>query len=669
MWIGTLGGLVRFDLSETSSDNYKVFEKLSGNTVNAILVDNSNEKWIGTVNGLYRYNNAVWKEYTTDDGLGNNNVTALTMDDNWNLYVGTAAGLDIFDGQNWIKNTLTNRMVKLYVTSMLLTPDDLFWVTATAGVYLDDGVHVTLYTRSEGLAGPNAKATTTDRFGTVWALTDNGVSQFITRSWWRYFTMEHGFPQSPEGFRGDLAFDEEGNLWAANTGVSKFDGADWMHYDKSSGLAGDIVSSIVIEDSGVKWFGTDKGLSRFDDASWTTYRTGDFTGREYFDEPAKRIVVDYDGRVWAASDNGLNIYDGSTWAPAPADAALDFTRISAMAVDSSGIVWVGTEEGGLGAYAGSAWTIHVQPEDSPVLEILTDRQRRVWVAVEEGVAVNDGAGWEFFASYNANFEHKITSLSLDENDCIWAGDTESLYKYDGAGWTNVIPFEGVKDVNVRSIAVANDTLIWIGTESDGLVKYNGKTWKSHSPITGFPTANINDIRLDHDNMLWVATQDIGLLKYFGVWGISYAMKEGLSSPDVRSIFVDNRNNKWLGMSNGITVFGTEMENLGRKSGMFEAATAANIERDFAFHQNYPNPFNSLTTIRLDVNVSVRGKIVVYNVAGQRIRVLGDQMMPPGTYYFTWDGTNSAGMPVSSGIYIYQLQAGIHSRSGKMVLIR
>ncbi|MFQ5510959.1 MAG: T9SS type A sorting domain-containing protein [Candidatus Krumholzibacteriia bacterium] len=88
-------------------------------------------------------------------------------------------------------------------------------------------------------------------------------------------------------------------------------------------------------------------------------------------------------------------------------------------------------------------------------------------------------------------------------------------------------------------------------------------------------------------------------------------------------------------------------------------------------QNYPNPFNPATTIRYSIREPGHVRLRVYNVAGQLVRTLANELQTPvaGGFAVTWDGRNEAGSPVSSGIYFYKLVAPGFTRTRKMVLLK
>jgi len=98
---------------------------------------------------------------------------------------------------------------------------------------------------------------------------------------------------------------------------------------------------------------------------------------------------------------------------------------------------------------------------------------------------------------------------------------------------------------------------------------------------------------------------------------------------------------------------------------FEAA----IPEIFALHQNYPNPFNPTTSIRFDLPEDALVRITVYDLLGRQIINLVNTDMTAGYRSALWNGTDTYGKPVSSGMYIYQIQAGSFVQSKKMVLLK
>ncbi|MDP3023968.1 MAG: FlgD immunoglobulin-like domain containing protein [candidate division Zixibacteria bacterium] len=94
-----------------------------------------------------------------------------------------------------------------------------------------------------------------------------------------------------------------------------------------------------------------------------------------------------------------------------------------------------------------------------------------------------------------------------------------------------------------------------------------------------------------------------------------------------------------------------------------------IPTAYALNANYPNPFNPTTNISFALPIDSKVSLKIYNVAGQLVRTLVNETMVAGTHTVTWDGINSNGEKVASGIYFYKLNAGDYSKTMKMVMTK
>ncbi len=94
-----------------------------------------------------------------------------------------------------------------------------------------------------------------------------------------------------------------------------------------------------------------------------------------------------------------------------------------------------------------------------------------------------------------------------------------------------------------------------------------------------------------------------------------------------------------------------------------------IPDEFIVHQNFTNPFNPETEIRFALTKDSHVLINIYNTLGQQIGTLIDTPYVAGFHSVRWDGKDRNGSPVSSGVYLYQIQAGEFSQARKMSLIR
>ena len=94
-----------------------------------------------------------------------------------------------------------------------------------------------------------------------------------------------------------------------------------------------------------------------------------------------------------------------------------------------------------------------------------------------------------------------------------------------------------------------------------------------------------------------------------------------------------------------------------------------LPSNYMLYQNYPNPFNPMTEIKFDIPEAVKVELKIYNILGQEVNTLINDVRPAGAYRVFWDSKNAGGSSVASGVYVYQLKAGNFTNAKKMVLMR
>jgi flagellar hook assembly protein FlgD len=86
-------------------------------------------------------------------------------------------------------------------------------------------------------------------------------------------------------------------------------------------------------------------------------------------------------------------------------------------------------------------------------------------------------------------------------------------------------------------------------------------------------------------------------------------------------------------------------------------------------QNYPNPFNPSTTIRYQLPEKSEVTLSIFDITGNEVRTLLKETLAAGEYSVTWNGANDQGIPVSSGVYLYRIQADNYTEAKRMILMR
>lgn len=218
-----------------------------------------------------------------------------------------------------------------------------------------------------------------------------------------------------------------------------------------------------------------------------------------------------------------------------------------------------------------------------------------------------------------------------------------------------------------------DTLTLL--ESVDLSPFSGgwvKFWRSHRLNTG----DTCFVDISKDGIEW---ENIRIYRKIFPW---VATVTGFDSIEINNYFGANNNSVKLRFrihtnatleSDGIYIDDIEFISV---ESTLDVENVEQIPENFALYQNYPNPFNPMTTIKYQLPEESYVTLKIYNLLGQEVRSLIDDVQKAGYNSIVWDGKNNSGMNVSSGIYIYRLDAKslnnpakIFAQTKKMVLLK
>ncbi len=238
------------------------------------------------------------------------------------------------------------------------------------------------------------------------------------------------------------------------------------------------------------------------------------------------------------------------------------------------------------------------------------------------------------------------------------GDGVFLSTNNGTSWTTVNT--GLTNTFVLSLAV-NGSNLFAGTGSGVFLSTNnGTSWTAVN--TGLTNTFVRSFAVAGSN-LFAGTNGDGVFLSTDNGSSWRAVNTGLTYPYVLALAV-NGSHLFAGTSDGGVWRRPLSEMVTAVADDFSQAPI-----DFALEQNFPNPFNPQTTIRYQLPKTAQIVLKIFNLSGQEVRTLVNARQPAGVNAVVWDGKDESGKEVSSGIYIYRLQAGESIQSRKLSFVR
>jgi signal transduction histidine kinase len=505
LWLGTEGGLVRFDGVRFAAFNRNTTPALRGTDFYPTVplhVDRQGVLWISTSAGLVRYQDGEFTRVAiptqptatiqrmVEDRSGR--VWVWEQDIDGRLY-------EIRDGRFVAPDPQSG--IPTRVTAAAADPGGDVWVTTVDHGLLrvHDGRPMTVLPSSAMPAGVTTLYV--DRGGVLWVGTQRGFGRF-----------QHGrFDFQPLGAGGLVGYvsafaeDAAGDIWVGTVGmgVLRWHAGSLERFDRRDGLSRDQVTSLLVDAEGSLWIGTRGGLDRLRRGAIATFTPGN--GGPPFADPGA-VLWDRRGRfVVAGATTGLVAGGPDSWAPLPGAEAAAGRKVWTIAQGKGGI-WVGSDDTLTLYHAGApprGYTVRDGLVGKWMLAVAEDSLERVWVGTNEGLFRLTPGHVRAFTTPDGLPNAYVRALAVDRHGAVWAGTNGGLARVVGDSVTSWRPADGVAGSFVFAIRESHDGSIWVGT-SGGLTRVRDGKAVPIRAEQGLPGEMVIAIE-EADGDLWIAT--------------------------------------------------------------------------------------------------------------------------------------------------------------------
>ena len=476
LWVGTRGGLVRWDLNTGTYTRYLLLAYQVAPAPDGTL-------WLNTEYGLCQLDGATCEPPLDLPGSMGGQTYALAVTPDGDLWAGSDLGASRFDGTSWTSYSLGS------------------------------GVH--------GLG-------VGDR-GAPWARTASGVAQYQeAEDGWVFHGQEQGLP-GPQVHIIGVGPGGEGWAYVAWEGLYRYNGEKWLPME---GPPGGNVRDIAFAADGTPWIGTVGGshypggaLSYWNGDAWTDVSST--AGLISF----SAVAPGPDGVVAAATSLGLGVYQNGEWRMLKEGPTTGC--VMDVAVTPDGAAWfafgdesLSTNGSGLSRFDGQEWDYHLGDAEVSALAVAPDGS--LWAGAGCDIQRFDGAAWETLARCKKELPvGNILDIEFASDGSAWVATGLNLIQYDGQAW---IPHDKL----VHEVVAGPDGGVWVrgwdGTQGSQYVAYvNGGEW------TTYHTGEVFSVTAwTADGRAWAMDPDRGLAAFDGqpaadaTSGTFYALPEGFS---------------------------------------------------------------------------------------------------------------------------------------------
>ena len=528
-------------------------------------------------------------------GLPENSVACLTESRDGFLWVGTGDGLARFDGAEFFvfddRSAVANR--NLTIRALCASRDGTVWFGTKGGLNRVDRDHVVAaYTRHEGLPVEHIQVLHEDKSGQIWAGSAIGLIRIEPGNFKALPFNRDGPPCSVWG----IADAPGGGLWlATDRGLVLFHDERAIFYGRPEGLPEGDLLSVALDAQGNPWVGSDTGfIARFANGVFTTFwppagmeartfgsmvfdadqslwistyaggllrfRGGAFeslSGSGDYPRDLQCVWLDSRGELWVGTSNaGLYQLQDAPFTPYGPPEGLSDQLTDLVMEDAEGAIWVGTgEENGADRMFHGAVTHLGRRQGLPSLNVLTFANRRqggVWIGTDKGlVSWNSGV---VESSLLPGIPAGVACFAIleDSPDCTWLGTDAGLWELRSGVVTQHSKANGLPSNQVRAVISDRAGGVWVGTYDGGVAHFSAdRTWRVWTTRDGLPVDYIRSLLLDDDGTLWIGTNGGGLVRMRGSTVFVFNEDNGLPNDQVFHVLDDGVGSIWYPSLRGI----------------------------------------------------------------------------------------------------------------------
>lgn len=495
LWIGTTGGLARFDGSHIQVYGRGLAQPLSVNSIFCIAMGKDGSLWAGTEGGgLLRLQGNNLRVYSIADGLTDGFVRSVYQDDRGQLWVGTDNGLFLLEGERFRRIDQGRSIAPIAVHSITEGNDHQIWVGGSRLIVLDHDGREREVSLPGSYSRNRVKRILQTSDGTVWVGTVDGLLR-----------LQHGSFKAVPGIRAtvrSLLQASDGTLWIGTIGDGLWTFRDHQFSKVSSPglLPSDTVLSIFEDDQRQIWLGTQDGLVRLNKTPVSLIALP-----EGGDPDFETISGDAHGDVWVAAQSLYLIRDGKAL-------RITYPGLGNVAVRNiyparDGSLWIGTDGSGAYSIRENRITHYTAPAgltNNFIRGFLESHDGHMWIATDEGVSRIGRDGVRKFTRASGLAYSSTRSLLEDRHGGIWIGTDRGLSLWQDGNFQENIATRTLAEEKVWSILEDRDGILWFGTRDHGLFRYRDGAIQQFTVAQGLPFNSLYQILQDRQGTIWLS---------------------------------------------------------------------------------------------------------------------------------------------------------------------
>ena len=573
-------------------NNINIEQGISQSTIEAIFQDSEGYIWLGTNDGLNRYNGYEFKIYNYEEyqnSISHNGITDITEDKYGNIWVNTVSGVNKINKKTEKISNYTEINGKIKedsTTEIIVTKDNNILVGTYEGLNIynakEDRFDVILEEK-DGILSSCIYSIDEDINGNIWIGTELGLNKLS-----KDFKVLETYTSESEIYN-IFCDDENGFVWAGSdsSGLLKIDTKtkEVKQYinniEDLNSLPANQVGAIIRDSKGNLWVGTTNGLARYNEKndSFDVYKNKVYDKNSLVYNDVRSIIEDREGVLWVGTYSGISIFDTESsikYYNAGLDDGylLSENMVHGIYEDDEGYLWVGSRTKGVNIIDRENNTSKsISMENNNVIQSnsindITGYKDFIFVATDAGV-LKINKKENTIQNYNLEdglIGENVKDIFVCDKNYLWIGSTNGLNLLDIEN-DKIIDMTDYVDEGsyVRYVYQGQDGSYYIGFLRDGglgIIEPNSKETKYYKNIpndkTSISSNRIRYINEDSKGNIWIGTS-YGLNKYDPKTKVfkRYTTSDGIANNTIYGVLVDDNDNIWVSTNKGISQIDTK----------------------------------------------------------------------------------------------------------------
>lgn len=499
LWLGSTGGLVRFDGFHMQAYGAGQSAPLPVNSIFCLVADGDGDLWAGTEGGgLLRIRSNALKSYSVEEGLTDGFVRSILLDSQKRLWVGTDDGLFRMNDGRLQRVDRSNGIPAVAVHVIAEDREHRIWVGGSRLMAINPDGTAKQYELPGAYSENRVKTIVEDHNGTIWVGTVGGLQQLENGQ----FHTVHGIHATVRS----LLQASDGTLWIGTIGRGLWSFSNGrLSQPLSQGLLPSNTILSLLEDPQKQiWVGTQAGLARLQQSPVHLIPLAEGSDPDF-----ETISGDARGNLWVAAQSLYLIHDSV--ANRTHYNEVGSAKIRNVFRARDGALWLGTDGEGAFRLGENKVNHYSAPKDLTnnfIRGFLETRSGEIWLATDEGInRVKDEKVQKLGAADGLAY-FSTRCLMEDRHGQVWIGTERGLSMWRAGRFQQNAATRALAQEKTWSILEDRKGTLWFATRDHGLFRVRGDVVEQFTMGQGLPTNSFYQILQDKRGVFWMTGPNI-----------------------------------------------------------------------------------------------------------------------------------------------------------------